>query len=282
MSRPIESTSSSDSARSASLRVIDPRVFDDGEVAHAAQKATGDARRAARAPGDLFRAGVVEADAKHARAALDDQLQFFRRVEIEPYRNAEAVAQRRRQETRAGRRADQGEFRKIDLHRTRRRSFADDEVELEILHRRIEDFLHRRIEPVDFVDEQHVARFEIGELRRKVAGLGDHGAGGRAEVDAKLARHDLRQRRLAQSRRADEQHMIERLAARLGRPDEHLEIGARRLLAGEIGKRQRTQRRVGVVVALLGADKARGRGQTGGSHALAQALCYDAANGAAP
>ena len=67
--------------------------------------------------------------------------------------------------------------------------------------------------------------------------------------------------------------MIERVAARLGGLDEDLEIGARRLLAGEIGKRQRPQRRVGVVVALLGADKARGGVQTGGSHALAQALC---------
>ena len=44
------------------------------------------------------------------------------------------------------------------LHRARRRPLADDEVELEVLHRRIEDFLDRRIEPVDLVDEQHVAR----------------------------------------------------------------------------------------------------------------------------
>ena len=105
--------------------------------------------------------------------------------------------------------------------------------------------------------------FEIGELRGEVAGLGDDRAGGRAEVDAKLARDDLRQRRLAEARRADEQHMVERVAARLGGLDEDLEIGARRLLAGEIGKRQRTQRRVGVVVALFGADKARGAWSNG-------------------
>ena len=91
---------------------------------------------------------------------------------------------------------------KIDAHRARRRPLADDEVELEVLHRRIEDFLDRRIEPVDLVDEQHVAVFEIGEERGEIAGLGDHRARGRAEIDAELARHDLRERGLAEARAA--------------------------------------------------------------------------------
>ena len=165
---------------------------------------------------------------------------------------------RRRQQAGAGRRADQGESGEVDLDRARRRPGADDQVELEVLHRRIENFLDRRVEAMDLVDEQHVARLEIGELGGEVAGLGDHRAGGGAEVDAELARDDLRQRRLAQPRRADEQHVVERLAARLGRFDEHLEIGARRLLAGEIGERLRAQRRV-VLRALFGGDEAGGR-----------------------
>ena len=131
---------------------------------------------------------------------------------------------------------------------------ADDEVELEILHRGIEDFLDRRIEAMDFVDEQHVARLEIGELGGEVAGLGDDRPGGRAEIDAEFARDDLRQRRLAEAGRPDEQHMVERLAARLGRFDEHFEVLARRLLAGEIGEHLRAQRRV-VFRALFGARR---------------------------
>ena len=156
--------------------------------------------------------------AEHARAAVHDLLQFGLGVEIQPHRNAEAVAQRRGEQARARRRADQRERRQIDLHRARRRPLADDQVELVILHRRIEDFLDRRIEAVDLVDEQHVALLEIGEQRGEVAGLGDHRAGGGAEIDAELARHDLRQRRLAEARRADEQHMIERLLARRAPP----------------------------------------------------------------
>ena len=146
----------------------------------------------------------------------------------------------------------------VDLDRARRRPGADDQVELEVLHRRIENFLDRRVEAMNLVDEQHVARLEIGELRGEVARLGDHRAGGGAEVDAELARDDLRQRRLAQPRRADEQHVVERLAARLGQFDEHLEIGARPLLAGEVGERLRAQRRV-VLGALFGGDEAAGR-----------------------
>ena len=195
------------------------------------------------APGDLVGAVVGEREADHAGAAPHDALKLRHCVEIQPHRDAEAIAQRRRQQARAGRRADQREFREIDLDRARRRPGADDEIELEILHRRIEDFLDRRIEAMDLVDEQNVARFEIGELGGEIAGLGDHRPGGRAEIDAEFARDDLRQRRLAEAGRPDEQHVIERFAARLGRFDEHFEILARRLLAGEIGEHLRAQAR---------------------------------------
>ena len=95
---------------------------------------------------------------------------------------------------------------------------------------------------MDLVDEEDVARLEVGELRREVARLGDHRPGGRAEIDAEFACDDLRQRRLAESRGADEQHVIERLAARLGRFDEHLQVFARGFLPGEVGEHLRTQR----------------------------------------
>ena len=191
-----------------------------GEVAHAPQQPAGDARRAARAARDLVGAVRRHADAEHARAAVDDQLELGLGIEVQPHRNAEAVAQRIGEQARAGRRADQRERRQIDLDRARRRPLADDEVELEVLHRRIEDLLDRRIEPVDLVDEQHVARLEIGEQRREIAGLGDHRPGGGAEIDAQFARDDLRQRGLAEAGRADEQHVVERFVARPRRLDE--------------------------------------------------------------
>ena len=119
---------------------------------------------------------------------------------------------------------------------------TDNEIELKILHGGIEDFLHRRIEPVNLVDEQHVALLEIGEERGKIAGLGNDRAGRGAKVYAELARHDLRKRRLAEPGRADEQHMVERLLARPRGLDENGEVRARLLLADEFGEALRAQR----------------------------------------
>ena len=109
-----------------------------------------------------------------------------------------------------------------------------------------------------FVDKQNVALFEIGELGRQISGFGEYRAGSRAEIHAQFSRHDLGERGFSQSRRADEQNMVERLAPCAGRFDEDAEILARRLLPGEIDKRQRAQRRL-VVVALFGVEQFAGR-----------------------
>ena len=207
--------------------------------------------RPARTLGDLVGAIRRHADAEHARAAVDDLLQLRLGIKIEPHRNAETVAQRIGEQARARGGADQREFRQIDLHRTRRGTFADDQVELEILHRGIEDFLHLRIEPVDLVDEQHVALFQIGQQRGEVARFRNHRAGGGAEIHAEFARDDLRQRGLAEAGRADEEHMVERLVARTRGLDENLEIGARLFLRRRI-------RRAAAGAARLPRDRPRG------------------------
>jgi len=111
-----------------------------------------------------------------------DQLRFF--VEIEPNGDAEPIPQGRRDQARPGGRADQRKGLQIDPNRARRRPFPDDQIELEVLHGRIEDFLHRRVETVNLIDEQDVARLQVGQDGRQVAGPRDNGAGGRAKVHA--------------------------------------------------------------------------------------------------
>ena len=138
----------------------------------------------------------------------------------------------------------------------RRRPLADHQVERAVLHRRIEHFLDRGREAVDLVDEQHVAVLEIGEQRGEIARLGDHRAGGGAEADAHLARDDLRQRGLAEPRRAEEQDMVERLAARLGGLDEHAQVLARGLLADELVEMLGAQRGVDVLGLARGGEDA--------------------------
>ena len=78
---------------------------------------------------------------------------------------------------------------------------------------------------MDLVDEQDVAVLEVGEERGEVAGLGDYRARGGTEAHSQLAGHDLGKRGLAETGRASEKDMIERVATRLCRLDEDLEVG---------------------------------------------------------
>ena len=99
------------------------------------------------------------------------------------------------------------------------------------------------------------------EQRGEIAGLGDDRPGRRAKADTEFARHDLRQRGLAEARGPDEQHMVQRLAALARGLDEDRQIGARLGLADKFGQQLRTQRGVAdIVAAALRRDDAGGSG----------------------
>ena len=114
---------------------------------------------------------------------------------------------------------------------------------------------------MDLVDEQHVARFEIGQQRSQIARLGDDRTGGGAKADPHFAGDDLRQRGLAEPRRAEEQHMVHRLPARPRRLDEHSQVLARRLLSDELGQCDGAERGVGVVRLARGGEGGVGHGK---------------------
>ena len=133
-----------------------------GEIADAAQQPHRDARRAAGAAGDLGGAVGGQIERQDAGTARQDLRQLGSLIKQQPQRNAETLAQRPGDQPRAGRRADQRERRQVDADRARARPLADDQVELKILHRRVEDLLDRRRQAVDLVDEQQVARLQVG------------------------------------------------------------------------------------------------------------------------
>ena len=62
------------------------------------------------------------------------------------------------------------------------------------------------------VDEQYVMGFEIGQHRGQIAGLFQYRTRGLAQVDLHFVGDDMRQRGFTQPRRAEDQHVIERLA----------------------------------------------------------------------
>ena len=75
-------------------------------------------------------------------------------------------------------------LRQVEPDAARVRPLVDDDVELVILHRGVEILLDGRLQPVDFVDEKHVAAFERGQQAGEVARLFDHRAAGAFDVHA--------------------------------------------------------------------------------------------------
>src|SRR5690606_39400836 len=90
-------------------------------------------------------------------------------IELQTLNDTEAVTQRVGQHAGAGGGTDQGEGWQIELDRPRGRTFADHDIELIVLHRRVENLLDYRRKAVNFIDKEHIARLQTGQHRRQIA-----------------------------------------------------------------------------------------------------------------
>ena len=136
----------------------------------------------------------------------------------------------------------EGEGLERDLHRPRAGAGADHEVEAVVLERGVEDLLDLRVEAVDLVDEEDLAVVEGGQEGGEVARPLDHGAGGALDRHAELDRDHVGEARLADAGRAEEQHVVEGLAARAGGLDRDAEVRDHLRLADVLVEAPRAQR----------------------------------------
>src|SRR5262245_19243274 len=227
-----------------------------GVVAHALEKAVRDPWRAPGPARDLARAGGVERDAEDAGGALEDGDQVLGLVVVEPADEPEAVPKGPRDQAGAGRGTHEREPGQVESDRARRRPLPDDDVELEVLHRGVQDLLHRAGEPVHLVDEEDVTVVEVGEDGGEVAGALQGGPAGDAQCHTELGGDDPGQRRLPGSGWAGEQQVVDGLAPPSGRAEQDVEVLLEPLLTHELGEAPRAERR------LLGAlDRVRGRAE---------------------
>ena len=151
--------------------------------------------------------------------ALQDLVQRLGRVELDVLADAEPAAHRAGEQADAGRRADQRERLAAGIVIVRAcMPCVERDVDLEVLHRRVEVLLDDGGQAVDLVDEQDVAAVELGEDADQVRALGQGGAVGDVDLRADLVGDDVGERGLAQARRAVEQRVLDRLLARFGRP----------------------------------------------------------------
>ncbi len=136
----------------------------------------------------------------------------------------------------------------VDLDGACRRTFVDHDVDAVILHGGVQVLLNHRRETVDLIDEQHIVRLKRGEQSGQITGFVKHRTRGDLEAYAQLVGNDVAQGSLAQSRRTEQQHMIQALAAQLSGLDEDTQIAHDLGLTGKVGKAQRAQ---GVILLLF-------------------------------
>jgi hypothetical protein len=215
--------------------------LDERHVAHPAQQAVGDPRRAARPAGDLERRVVRDLDVQDPRRAPDDRRQVLAPVVVEAQGHAEARPERRGEQPRAGGGAHEREALEVELERTGAGPTVEQDVEREVLERRVEVLLDHRAQAVDLVHEQDAARPEIGEQPREVARHLDDRPRGLGHLDPQLVGDDRRERGLAEPGRAVEQDVVHGLAAALGGLEEDAELLAHRRLADELVERGRAE-----------------------------------------
>jgi len=88
-----------------------------------------------------------------------------------------------------------------------------DDVDVQIVERRIQALLDDRVQAMDLVDEEDVVLLQLRreERRERALVLDDRPAGGR-QLHAHLVGQDVSERRLAEPRRPREKDVVERLA----------------------------------------------------------------------
>ena len=128
-------------------------------------------------------------------------------------------------------------------------TLADEDVELEVLHGRIEDLLHRAVHAVDLVDEEDVALLQVGQQGGQVARPHQDRSRRDPQAHPEFGGHDAGQRRLAQTGRTGEQQVVGRLVALEGRLDDDLQVFGELALSDELGQGARAQ---SGLVGLLG------------------------------
>ena len=220
-----------DGAGAADLRV----------VADAAQEAIGDAWSAAGAQCDFGGAVCVDGDTQDLGGALDDEAEFVLGVELQAQEDAEARTQWRTEESGPGGGAHEGEG--TDLHDMGAgcRSLSDDDVEFVVFEGGVELFLKDRLHAMDFVEEEDLLFAQVSQDGGEIALDLERGSRGLLEGDIELVGDDGGEGRFAQAGRAEEQHMIERFAARPGGFERDGQLFLRLGLADELAEPARAQ-----------------------------------------
>ena len=150
--------------------------------------------------------------------------------------HAEPLAERAREHAAASRRSDDREFLEGKIDGARRHSLAQHDVDPEVFHHRVDEFLDRAGQSMDLVDEEDRAFGGVGQEGHDVHLLVEGRAARDVELDAQLVVQDRGEGRLAQAGRPVEEDVGQRLAPFLGGGQADLEPLGDGTLADDFGE----------------------------------------------
>lgn len=224
------------------------------EVTHAAKKRVGYTGSATASEGDFHGGLLGYSDTEQPGGASHDTHQHLVVIILKVAVDTESGAQGGCQETAACGGSDQSEGGERQLHALRAGPLVEQDIDTVILHGGVEILLHDRVETVDFVDKEHVVRFERHEDTGEIARFVEDGAGCDLEADAEFVGDDIGKGGFTQAGRAVEECMVEGLTAQACRLHENAEIGYDFLLAAEIIEGERAQGLLDIAVGIHGAS----------------------------
>ena len=128
-----------------------------GEVTYPPQKAIGNPRSSAGAPGDFRGARFIEVRVENSRGAPDDLMQILDGVKLQMVEESKAIPQGRGKAPGAGCGSNQGKSFERHVDGLGEHSHVDDEIHFVVLHGRIEEFFNVGGKPVDLIDKENLA-----------------------------------------------------------------------------------------------------------------------------
>ena len=173
---------------------------------------------------------------------MHNSLQLFGRVVVEAFPDSEAGQERGTEQATACGGSDEREAREAQANAAGVGPLVDDDVEFEVLHRRIKVLLDGLLKTMNLINEEHIPFGKIGEQTRQIGSLFNGRTARGTQGSPHGAGQDVGNGRLSQTRGAAQEDMIQRLFAAQRRLNSDLQPFLHLGLAGEIGKSRRPQR----------------------------------------
>ena len=166
----------------------------------------------------------IDRNFDEASAARDDLLKVFDGIIIEPHDVSETRQQRSGEEPCARGCADERKWFECQLNGRRVGTIARHDVDLEGFDRGIEALFDGRREAMDFINEEHVASFELCQKSGECAFVLDRRTARGVQRDAHLARDDMGERGFTETRRSTKKRVINGFTSTLRSLDKDLQV----------------------------------------------------------